>query len=228
MKNTLWAILISLSVHVLAALALVSYFHFAPEPGTLPTLDLSSVDLSFAEQDDETAAVAPSLPSEAHPAPPKPPEMTEPPPVEETRALPPEPSSARLIEPKETRPTMETPTRTEERRREPQPQQSASVAAPAVAPRQARVEAPARPKRTIRPEYPKGARQRGEQGVVVLEIQVSETGTAVEVKVVGSSGFAELDEAAVKAARAAKFTPAKAGGKPVSSVARLPLAFRLK
>ena len=97
-----------------------------------------------------------------------------------------------------------------------------------MAPRQARLDAPPKPKRNIRPDYPKGARQRGEQGDVILEIRVNAEGTVDDVKVVTSSGFAELDEAAVKAARAAKFSPARSGHVPVASTARLKLQFKLK
>ena len=53
-------------------------------------------------------------------------------------------------------------------------------------------------------------------------------GVCVAAKVAVSCGFAELDAAAVKAALAARFVPAKAGNSPVSSVARLTLSFRLK
>ena len=75
---------------------------------------------------------------------------------------------------------------------------------------------------------PKGARQRGEQGDVVLEIRVNAAGIVDRVDVVSPSSFPELDEAAVRAARAARFTPAKSGGAPVASTARLMLTFKLK
>ena len=63
---------------------------------------------------------------------------------------------------------------------------------------------------------------------VVLEIRVNAEGTVDDVKVATSSGFAELDEAAVKAARAAKFSPARSGHDLVASTARLKLQFKLK
>jgi protein TonB len=99
---------------------------------------------------------------------------------------------------------------------------------PAVAPKQAKIDAPPKPRKTIRPDYPKGARQRGEQGDVVLEIRVNAAGIVDRVDIVSPSGFSELDEAAVRAARAARFTPAKSGGSPVASTARLKLDFKLK
>ena len=97
-----------------------------------------------------------------------------------------------------------------------------------MAPRQARLDAPPRPKRNIKPDYPKGARQRGEQGDVLLEIRVNAEGAVDDVKVAASSGFAELDEAAVKAAKSAKFSPARSGREAVVSVAKLKLSFKLK
>ena len=228
MVRFLLAFAVSLAVHALAALALVAWFEYGPGPETLATLDLSSVELSFAETVDETAAVAPTLPAEANPAPPKPKAVEMPPrPEEPPKALPPDPSSMRFVEPKETHPEMRTPER-KEPEKAPETPQSATPASPAAAPRQARVEAPPKPRKTIRPEYPKGARQRGEQGDVTLEIRVNAEGGVDEVFVVRSSGFPDLDEAARKAAASARFVAAKSGGRPVSSVARLNLTFRLR
>ena len=69
---------------------------------------------------------------------------------------------------------------------------------------------------------------RGEQGDVVLEIEVSASGSVERVAVVASSGYPELDEAASRAAKAARFEPAKSGGRAVASTARLTLTFRLR
>ncbi len=95
-------------------------------------------------------------------------------------------------------------------------------------PKQARVDAPPRPTRTIKPEYPLGSRRRGEEGGVVLEIAVDARGGVEHVEVVQSSGFAELDAAALRAARAARFTPARQDGRAVAARARLTLDFKLK
>lgn len=229
-RNAFFAVLIAVAVHAGLALGLVAYFRHAPGPDALATLDLSSVDLSFAEQDDETAAVAPSMPSVAEPAPPQPKAVEAPPPPEE-RALPrpPDPAAMTFAEPEETRPDMKTPEKVIEKPKEPvAPPKVAAPSAPAAAPKQARVDAPPKPRRTIRPDYPRRARQRGEEGEVTLEIRVDAEGRVDSVEVVGSSGFADLDEAAVRAARAARFTPARSGDRSVASTARLKLAFRLK
>lgn len=234
MKRAVYAVLISLGVHATLALGLVAYFRVAPGPKALPTLDLSSVDLSFAEQEDASAPVVPQAPSAALPEPPKPTALEPPPPRQAEMPLPPEPEGARFPEPQEERPQVKTEdarretTDTQRKQEDASRETQAATPTPAVAPRQARVDAPPKPRRTIRPVYPKGARQRGEQGEVTVEIEVDAEGRVSAVKVVGSSGFAELDDAAVRAVRAATFVPAKSGGRAVESSARLTLAFRLK
>ena len=219
-KNSIVAVVLALLIHALLAAAVVLYLDSAPGPTVSAELDLSSVELSFAEKVDESAAAAPSLPSPAA-VQPKPREE-EPPVAKLEKPLPPDPSAPRLREPEERPRPVETP---KDVRRETPDVKSESATA---APRQAHVDAPPKPRRAIRPEYPKGARQRGEQGNVVLEIEVGADGTCAAAKVASSSGFAELDDAAVKAVRAARFSPAKAGGCAVSSTARLTLTFRLK
>jgi protein TonB len=82
--------------------------------------------------------------------------------------------------------------------------------------------------RAIRPVYPLGARRRGEEGTVVLDVRVAADGRADGVTLVRSSGFPELDRAAERAAAQARFNPATRGGHPVESAARLTLVFRLR
>ncbi len=224
------AIGISIALHGVLAVGIVACLKLSSGPTTLATLDLSSVELSFAEEDVETAAVAPSLPAPSQ-EPPSPPEEKPPEPESEAPddALPPDPEAVKIPEPEPERQRMETPEIPhEEKPKEQEKAVQAPAPAPAVAPRQAKIDAPPKPRRAIRPEYPMGARQRGEQGDVVVEIRVNEGGTVEKVSVVGSSGFAELDEAAVRAAKKARFTPAKSGHKTVASTARLTLTFRLR
>jgi len=82
--------------------------------------------------------------------------------------------------------------------------------------------------RPIRPVYPLGARRRGEEGTVVLDVKVAADGRAAGVTLVRSSGFPELDRSAERAAAQARFNPATRGGRPVESAARLTLVFRLR
>ena len=223
------AILLSILIHGLIAAALVAYLEYAPHPDVLATLDLSSVELSFAETEDEAATVAPQ-PATVGRAVPSPPQEEKPPEVKPEKPLPPEVGEIKFPEPKEdarlkTEDVVKKVPTTDNRTIE---QSEQSNNSPAAAPRQAKLDAPPRPKRSIKPDYPKGARQRGEQGDVILEIRVNAGGTVDAVKVAVSSGFAELDEAAVRAARAAKFSPARSGRDPVASTARLKLQFKLK
>ena len=211
------AIIDSVAVHGLVAVGIVAYMKYAPSPTAIATLDLSSVDLSFAEDEDETAAVSPTMPAMPEVEPPKPREEKPPEAERAEDPLPPDPAAPKLAEPEPEREQMETPNI-------PPP----SPPAPAVAPKQAKIDAPPKPHKTIKPDYPKGARQRGEQGDVVLEIRVNAAGIVDRVDIVSPSGFSELDEAAVRAARTARFTPAKSGGSPVASTARLTLNFKLK
>ena len=211
-KNLILSLVVSLLLHGLIAFALIAYLEYAPHPDVLATLDLSSVELSFAEKEDEAATVAPQ-PATVGRRVPSPPQDEKPPEVKLEKRLPPDPFSPKLPEPKE------------EASKLPSLQASKPLQS---APRQARLDAPPKPKRNIKPDYPKGARQRGEQGDVILEIRVNAEGAVDDVKVATSSGFAELDEAAVKAARSAKFSPARSGRESVASTARLKLQFKLR
>ncbi len=185
----------------------------------IATLDLSSVELSFAEEEREvapnTVPTVSSRPganqavSKAVPVP-----SVEMPRADDGVAVPPTPPTPEIAS------------------REPQLEKmelvDAAPSVPAAAPRQAHVDAPPRPQRVIRPDYPRAARQRGEQGDVVLEIDVAVDGSVASVAVATSSGFADLDAAALKAVKAARFSPAKSGDRAVASHARLTLSFKLK
>lgn len=219
------AIFLSLLAHGVVAALVSVYIECAPGPDALAQLDLSSVELSFAETVDDSAPAAPafaSAPAEPRTEPllpPAPAPDPEPPP----QGVPPEPETMKIPEPAPESSPMETPPPPPAA--EPPP---AAAPSPAAAPRQARVDAPPSPRRSIKPDYPKGARQRGEQGDVRMEIFVSASGAVSDVRVVASSGYPELDEAAVKAVFAARFSPARRDGRPVASSATLTMNFRLK
>lgn len=209
-RNLALAIGGALAVHAFLAAAIVLYIDYAPGPTVTAELYLSSVELSFSDEKLENPTAVATLPPAARHEVPAPKPIELPPEVRPEKALPPDPSDYKFPEPK-----------VETKIQPSQPSQPSSLS-------QARVDAPPRSRRAIRPEYPKGARQRGEQGNVILEIEIGADGVCVAAKVAVSCGFAELDAAAVKAALAARFVPAKAGNSPVSSVARLTLSFRLK
>lgn len=78
------------------------------------------------------------------------------------------------------------------------------------------------------PEYPPGAKRRGEQGRVLLRVTVSETGEATVVLVSQSSGYALLDQSALQAVRAWRFIPAKFNNHPVVAEVTVPVRFTLE
>ena len=80
----------------------------------------------------------------------------------------------------------------------------------------------------IVPVYPRSARRRGREGVVTLEILVSDIGNVSEAVVVAGSGHRDLDLAAVSAVRSARFAPATEDGVQVQGKLRLTFEFKLK
>ena len=78
------------------------------------------------------------------------------------------------------------------------------------------------------PHYPSTARRRGYQGTVVLEVMVSESGTAQEIKLFESSGYRVLDKAAIKAVTGWSFAPASRMGHPIAMWVKIPVQFILR
>jgi protein TonB len=77
------------------------------------------------------------------------------------------------------------------------------------------------------PDYPPLSRERGEQGVVMLQLAVDASGRLGEVNVLRSSGFARLDKAARAAVQRWRFQPAIENGQPVAAQLTLPVRFAL-
>ena len=77
------------------------------------------------------------------------------------------------------------------------------------------------------PVYPALARQRRQQGTVVVEVQLDRTGTQVVRRLLQSSGVDSLDEAALKAVEAWEFLPYRENGRARLSRVRLPIRFSL-
>lgn len=251
------AILASVAIHAaLAALAVFGLSLSDNDDHTNIALDIGAVELSFAEKERDEMPIAPmppaSPPSVAEPMPPPVSHQPPPPPLLDDDglvALPPEvalrplpeaPEPEVKFEILEVKETPEKKTEPEkkpenkpekkpdaEKKPEPKPEAAAPQSAPREAPKQARVDVQPRSKKKIKPVYPDGARRRGEEGDVVVEISVDENGDVADVKVVTSSGFKDLDEAARKAAKSAKFIPARRGSRPVASAGRLTISFKL-
>lgn len=81
-------------------------------------------------------------------------------------------------------------------------------------------------KTQLKPHYPEIARLAGIEGTVYLKILVDENGNVEKAKV--EQGVKDMiDEAALNAAKKAKFTPALLDNKPVKVWVILPVAFKL-
>ncbi len=75
--------------------------------------------------------------------------------------------------------------------------------------------------------YPREAVMAHHEGRVLMLILVSEKGDIGEVRVEQSSGYLELDNAAVAAARTWRFSPGYRDGVPQASWVRVPATFAL-
>jgi periplasmic protein TonB len=177
----------------------------------------------------EPQSVAPAAPpapkvAEPEPAPPAPvavaestpPELPKPPP-----AKPAPPRQRAAPAPQSAAPAPSAPT---------EPQVATAAIAPPALP-----SAPVLPPQPIsglasnrKPDYPLVARQRGQQGVVVLRVEVSAAGVPLSVSVVSTSGYILLDKAALAAVEEWRFHPATQAGIPVMGIRDLPINFRLE
>ena len=77
-------------------------------------------------------------------------------------------------------------------------------------------------------DYPQRARQKGQEGVVVLSLFINTRGTLDKVEIAESSGYELLDAAAIKAAQRSRFRPGEIGGQPVPCRAEVPYRFKLR
>ncbi len=75
------------------------------------------------------------------------------------------------------------------------------------------------------PAYPAVARQMGYQGVVYVQAEILTDGRVGRTMIRKSSGYAILDQTAIKAVRRWKFEPAKKSGVPCATWAELPIKF---
>lgn len=79
----------------------------------------------------------------------------------------------------------------------------------------------------IEPRYPPQAVRQGHEGRVTIDLVFDEQGNVADAKVHESSGFRELDRAAIETARRWKARPAIHNGVVVKSAARFPIDFSL-
>jgi periplasmic protein TonB len=186
-----------------------------------------------SEPPPEPAAADAGAPAPAQAQPEPPAEPVEPQPVEPQIALP-EPKADRApaptpLAPPATRP----PARRVATVRPPAQQDTRPSTAPVATPAAASI-APLLPAHPVAgmesdrpPAYPESARRRGQQGRVLLRVNVSADGLPLTISVAQSSGFASLDSAAVAAVQKWRFVPASRGGVPEPAVAEWQVRFRL-
>lgn len=87
---------------------------------------------------------------------------------------------------------------------------------------------PPKPISTKEPGYPTLAKKMRYEGIVVLDIEVLPDGSVGEIKIVESSGYEILDKSALEEIKKWRFIPAYRNGKPVKSIVRQKVVFRLK
>jgi len=78
------------------------------------------------------------------------------------------------------------------------------------------------------PNYPAISRRLGEQGKVLLRVQVTADGTASLVVLHVSSGSERLDQAALEAVKKWRFIPAKRGEQAISASVIVPVRFSIE
>jgi len=83
------------------------------------------------------------------------------------------------------------------------------------------------PKRTP-PVYPAASRRMGEEGRVVLWVELDEQGRVNAARVETRSGSERLDDAALAAVKTWQCTPATRDGAPVRAIALQPFVFNLE
>jgi protein TonB len=79
-----------------------------------------------------------------------------------------------------------------------------------------------------KPDYPKLSQRFEEQGTTVLRVLVQSDGSAGEVQITKSSGYALLDESARTAIRSWRFNPATSDGKAITEWYQISIPFTLQ
>ncbi len=79
----------------------------------------------------------------------------------------------------------------------------------------------------LQPAYPPAAFRAGEEGTVLVRVQIDANGMPTQVDVANGSSSRELDRAAVEAVRTWRFEPAVKDGQRVASTVQVPIDFKL-
>jgi TonB family protein len=75
--------------------------------------------------------------------------------------------------------------------------------------------------------YPAESKRLNEEGVILLALHINQSGCAIGAKIIGSSGFKNLDAAALQMYEYMEFLPAVANGKAIESWVTVPVNFKL-
>jgi protein TonB len=81
--------------------------------------------------------------------------------------------------------------------------------------------------KTCKADYPKASLMNEEQGTVSMSFLVSPDGSVIESKLEKTSGFKNLDKAAIKSISACKFKPGSKDGSPAQTWAKVDYAWKL-
>lgn len=78
-----------------------------------------------------------------------------------------------------------------------------------------------------KPRYPRMAKRRNQQGIVILDIVVDEEGLPEAIKILTSSGYPSLDKAAVASVKHWRFKPERRHNQRVKSQVHVPVNFQI-
>ncbi len=215
-KDLLLCMLIALSLHVAAGIGI----------GTLAVLQNEAALPVFRKGESAVELVLEPVPVHDQRVTVKPPRKEspeEPPDKVKESDVRPEPES----EPEPEEITMEE-NKSEHKPEEPEKEEEQkSLPEPRAADLQKGVETLDLGETEINPSYPLGAQMRGEEGVVKLEFTIGKRGSIRSVRVVSSSGYSALDNAAVEAVQRASFRGVS-GLPPEGKTAELVIRFELE
>lgn len=233
------ALLLSAAAHILLALAFLVgpqvFPQFAPVPPPPAEAEAEMVFVDPGGLPAPPPSAPPSVPPPAQsttppvpepPLPPPPPIPEPPPPTPEAKPVPAPPAPPRPAPTPDKAAAAPAPTRSQ-----PAEQPEVRLGGEAGTTDEIRGEdVPVGPDPSapnIPPRYPPDAARRGEQGVVVLLVNVAPNGAATGVQVYASSGFMRLDRAAREAVARWRFKAKNEDGLPVPSRTLIRVRFTL-
>ena len=83
------------------------------------------------------------------------------------------------------------------------------------------------PVKSIEPVYPFRARKKGLEGVVILNVTISKSGEPLFCSIADSSGYKDLDDAALDTVLSSFFQPGTINGEKIESSLRISIKFQL-